>query len=131
MDVNGSSPVQVGTIRPICHQAPIFDKFCRVVYRWKPALYRKACELCSLKKEDGTRQHENRLSTPLLCLAKCRLNIVGSAHVYVLKLQAERPCGEFRLTEDLCVTVKGGGPEYGYAREAGNYFFQNLQSLSS
>ena len=59
------------------HKPPGFHKFWLVVYRREPALYREVDNLCSVRIEDGARQHEDCVSTPLACGSECSLNILG------------------------------------------------------
>ena len=67
--IGGGAPVQVGKAHAVGHKPPGFHKFCPVVYRREPALYREVCNLCSLRSEDGARQHEGlRQHAPCLRL---------------------------------------------------------------
>src|SRR6266571_7127509 len=63
--IRSGTPVHVGRVSAIVHEAADFAKFRLWVNRWEPALYREFCDLCSLRKDDGARQHEDCVSPPL------------------------------------------------------------------
>ena len=62
----------------VAHKPAVFHKFWPGVYRREPALYREFCNLCSLRIDDGARQHEDCVSPPLTCGSECSLNILGT-----------------------------------------------------
>src|SRR4029450_5284708 len=74
--VSRGAPKQVGKAGAVAHKPPGFDKFWRVIYRREPVLCREICNLCSVRLDDGARQHEDCASTPLACVAECSLNIL-------------------------------------------------------
>ncbi len=64
----------------------------------EPAPSREVDDLFSVREEDGARQREDGVSAPRACGSECRLNIVGTMYVQILKLHAERLGGAFRLS---------------------------------
>src|SRR5262249_52957956 len=95
--VTSGAPVQVVSVHAVAHKPPGFHKSCLIVYPWEPALYREDCNLSSLRKEDGARQHQDRINAFLACGAKCNLDVVGSSYFQVLNLYTERICGDVDL----------------------------------
>src|SRR2546422_2250073 len=59
VDVSGSAPRQVSNAHAVGHEAPVFHKFYRVVYRREPVLFREVCNLFSLRNEDGALERED------------------------------------------------------------------------
>src|SRR5438552_5176559 len=51
--VRGGAPVQVGNVHAVKHKPPGFYKIALVVHDGEPILYRKFCNLCSLRTEDA------------------------------------------------------------------------------
>src|SRR6266566_8053635 len=51
--VRGGAPVQVGNVHAVKHKPPGFYKIALVVHDGEPVLYRKFCNLCSLRTEDA------------------------------------------------------------------------------
>ncbi len=51
--IRGGVAVQVGSDHAVGHEPTSFDKFWKVVYRWKPDLYREVKNLCSMRIDDG------------------------------------------------------------------------------
>src|SRR5262245_21594831 len=76
--IRGGTPEQVSNARAVGHKPTGFHIFWKGVYRWQPVLCRKFCNLCSVRIEDGGRQHENRLSPLLACGSEGGLNILGT-----------------------------------------------------
>src|SRR5262249_53383851 len=52
--IRGGAPVQVGNVHAVRHKPPSLYKIALVVHDGKPLLYRKFCNLCSLRTKDGT-----------------------------------------------------------------------------
>ena len=75
--VGSGAPVQVDNVHAVGHKPAVFDKFSVGVYRREPVFCREVYNLCSLRNEDGARQHEDSVSPPLACGSKCSLNILG------------------------------------------------------
>jgi hypothetical protein len=78
VNVRGGATIQVNIARAVGHKPAGVHKFRHVVYRWKPALYRKLYNLYSMIIEDLTPQHNHSISTFLDCGSECTVNILGS-----------------------------------------------------
>src|SRR6266404_1583081 len=79
--IRSSAPVQVGYTHAIGHEPTVFHVPPIGENRWQSALYCKFCNLWSLRNEDGPRQHDDCVSTPLTCGSERSLNTVGSLYV--------------------------------------------------
>jgi hypothetical protein len=87
-------------------------------------------DLRSVGREDRAGECENRVRAPRPRGSKCRLKVLGTKDVQILKLHAERLCGAFRLSQGLSVARLGRSPEDRHAREPRNDLFEQLELLS-
>src|ERR1051325_1253799 len=129
--ISCGTPIQIDNADSVGDKPANISKISPVIYCWKPAFYRKFNHPCSRSIEDGARQHNHSVGTPLSCLPECSLNIVRSSDVQVLKLHFERRCGKFDLSERLGITRIGGGSEDSKTRQVRKNFLQKLQPFSA
>src|SRR6266508_1035579 len=83
------------------------------------------------RSADLASQHKDCISMSLACRTERRLNVVGILYFQILKLDAERPCSEFRLSQRLSVAWNGCISQHGHAGELGDDLLQEFQSLAA
>jgi hypothetical protein len=114
--VVGGAAVQVNPAHAVGRRPPGFDQFRDLVDSRPPVLCRESCNPRSVGRENGTREHEGCVHTPVVGLLEYRLDILETLHVQVGDRWSSLRCSATLCRASIPVVTGGGGRDDVHSR---------------